>query len=834
MKNFQWKSLLPHVIAVAVFVIVAVIYCKPALEGKVLAQTDVIHWKGMAQDMVNYQQTHDNKWPLWNNNLFSGMPGYQVAIGSDNALSPALFHQLFMLYLPKPIGYFFLLCIGFYFLSQVVRVNPWLGILGGLAYAYATYSPIIISVGHDTKMQAMGYLPALLGALWLIYQRKYWWGGALTALFTAMMIAMNHPQVAYYFVLMAVVMSVAFAIHWIRQKEYKHMLLAFAIAAVAAATGATTGLVNIATSADYAKATMRGGTANLDTTAANGAAVKKSDGLPIDYAFHYGSVGVAETYTFLVPGIYGGSSSNELTGSSHIAKAIMAKGAPEEQAAQIAASMPTYWGSQPGNAGPVYFGAVICFLFLLGMVYLKTWHRWWILATCIIAILMSWGSNFMSLNSFLFNHLPLYNKFRAPSIILVLPQLLFPLLGVMALQKFLFEETDKAAALAKLKKTVYVTAGFIIVAVLLYLSFDYTGKMDEQIKASFTQMLGGNQQEGNSLYSALREDRKSLFGADLVRSILLIAASVALLWLALKQKLKAIYVAIALLALSSFDLLAVGRRYLNDNNYQEAEAMNDNYFKATPIDAEINKDTTHARVFNLASQEGPFNDAITSYHHRSIGGYHPAKLSIYNDLIEYQLSRQPMNMQVLNMLNTRYFIFPNNQNGQPMLQINPDALGPVWFVKQVHFVNGPANAMKALNHFNAKDTAIVEEKYRKDISALPVADSTARIRLVKNDNDYIQYHYKAATNQFAVFSEVFYDRGWKATIDGKELPIVATNYVLRGLALPAGEHDIIFEFRPSSYYTSMKAAIGASVIVWLGLIGAVIASFAGKRKEQNA
>lgn len=828
MKNIQWKTFVPHAIAVAVFVIVAVIYSKPALEGKVLAQSDVIHWQGMAQDMVNYQQKHDNRWPLWNNNLFSGMPGYQVALGADNAISPIFLHKVFMLFLPKPAGFFFLLCIGFYFLSQVLRIKPWLGILGGIAYAYATYSPIIAVVGHDTKMQAMGYLPALLGAVWLIFQKKYWWGAALTALFTSLLVGMNHPQVSYYFILMAGIMGIAFAIQWIRQKDYKHLVLSVCIAGAAAGIGALTNMVSLATTADYAKATMRGGsTLSADTTGGN-KGFKKSTGLSVDYAFTYGSYGKAESFTFLVPGIYGGPT--QLDAGSHFTKLALEKGIPEEQAAQFTqlASNYTYWGEQPANAGPVYLGAVICFLFLFGMVYLKTGHKWWILAVCVLSVVMSWGKNLEGFNTFLFDHLPLYNKFRAPSIILILPQLLFPLVAIMALQQFLFEETNKAAALKKLKTTAYIAGGFLLVAAGFYLSFNYTASNDTNLKAYMAQLLGGKQEEANAFYNALREDRKSIFGADLLRSILFIAAAATLLWLAVKDKLKPLYVMIALILLGSFDLLTIDKRYLNDNNFQEQETLNDNNFRPTPVDLEILKDTTRPRVFNLTGD--PFADAITSYHHRSVGGYHPAKLSIYEDLLNFQLRKQPFNMQVLDMLNTKYFIVPNQQNnGQPALQVNPNALGHAWFVKQINYTADPAATMKAMDHFNPKDTAIVETKFKKDITFEPVADSTARIRQVYNDNDEIKYQSSSKTNQFAVFSEVFYDRGWKATIDGKEAPIVQTNYVLRGVAIPAGDHTIMFEFKPASYYNSVKAAVGASVFIWLLLLGAVVAAI--RRKE---
>ncbi|MCW3088468.1 MAG: YfhO family protein, partial [Sediminibacterium sp.] len=747
MKNFQWKSLLPHLIAVGIFLVVAVIYCKPALEGKVLQQGDVVHWKGMAQDMFNYKETHGH-FPLWNNNLFGGMPGYQVAMESYSPIPLIFMHKVFMLFLPKPIGYFFLLCIMFYFLTQVAGARSWLGILGGIAYAYATYGPVIVSVGHDTKMQAMGYLPALLASLWLIYQRRYLWGAALTALFSALLVGMNHLQVTYYFLIVAGFMTFAYLVKWIREKQYRHLALSLGIALAAGGVGAAFNMVALATTSDYAKATMRGGSLSIDSTGKS----SQTSGLGIDYAFTYGSYGLAESFTYLVPGMYGGPV--QLDANSHFAKLAVEKGIPEDQALQFAGNMPTYWGDQPANSGPVYLGAIICFLFIFGIVYLRSWHKWWILAVCVLAILMSWGKNFEAFNSFMFHYLPLYNKFRAPSIILVIPQLLFPLVAVMALQQFLFEETDRTKALQKLKTSVYITAGIFAVLIGFYLSFTYTHSGDENLKAGLTQALGGKPDEAASFFAALKEDRKSLFGADLLRSLLLVAAAAAALWLVAKNKIKAMHALIAIILLASFDVLSVGRRYLNDNNYQDAEALNDSYFKASPIDLEIQKDTTHPRVLNM-TQSDPFADALTAYFHRSVGGYHPAKLSIYDDMLTHQLRKQPMNVQVLNMLNAKYIIVPDQQTGQPSLQVNPNALGQAWFVPHILFVKDAGAAMKALDTVNPKDTAIVEEKFKTAIPFTPVADSGAAITLVKNDNDEITYHAVTKTNQFAVFSEIF-------------------------------------------------------------------------------
>jgi len=825
MKKFDWKKILPHVYAIGVFFIVAVIYCSPALQGKVLQQSDVTQWKGMAQNLFEYKETHGN-FPLWTNSMFGGMPAYQIALEASNPVSPVVLHQFFMLFLPKPISYFFLLCVSFYFLSQVIRVKPWLGVLGGIAYAYATFSCIIVAVGHDTQMQALGYVPALLASLFILYDRKYLLGGALTALFSSLLIAMNHLQITYYFLIIAAFATVAYVIQWIKAKEYKHLALALSIAVVAGGIGSLTNMVTLATTWDYSKATMRNGTLNLDTTSGG---AKKSAGLPIDYAFGW-SYGKAETFTLIVPGIYGGSNTGELKEDSKLAEHAIEKGVPEEQAAQFASQFSTYWGAQPFTSGPVYLGAIICFLFVLGAVYVKSWHKWWIISACILAILMSWGKNFEAFNSFLFNYLPFYNKFRVPTMTLVIPQFLFPLLSIMTLQQFLFEEKNKAEAIKKLKLAGYITAGIVAVLAFMYVSFDYRAANDEALLNSLRQLTQGNEQEAKGFYSALLEDRKSLFGGDLIRSILFIAGAFALLWMVAKNKMKPVYALIAILVLSSFDLFQVGRRYLNENNFQDQETFDESNFALSEADVSIKRDTSYYRVLNLA--QDVFNDALTSYHHNSIGGYHPAKLSIVEDLLNFQLrNKQPMNMPVLNMLNTKYVITPDKQSGKTIAQTNPDALGPVWFVKGIQFVNTPAAAMKALDNFNPKDTAIVLATDKNKMPFAPQPDSSASIRLIKNDNDYIEYQSNSATNQFAVFSEIYYDRGWKAFIDGKETPIVQTDYVLRGLAVPAGQHKITFEFKPASYYTSNSIAIVASVLIWLALIAAIVRYYFLKRRQ---
>lgn len=814
MKKINWKKITPHLIAIGVFLIVALVYCKPALQGKILQQSDVIHWKGMAENSMKYKETHGN-YPLWTNSMFSGMPAYQIAMDPKNPFNIIYLHEVFSLFLGKPFMFFFLLCIGFYFLSQVFGVDYRIGILGALAYAYASFSSILIVAGHETQVQAMAYFPALLGAILLVYKKKYWAGAALTALFTGLLVAMNHLQVTYYFLIVAVFMTIYYLIEWIRAKEYKHIIKSFAILAITGLIGIASNLVIIATTYDYSKATMRNGVLNLDSSKANNNSGET--GLPIDYAFQW-SFQKPEVFSILVPNVYGGVSGvNELTKNSHLAKLATAQGASEGDAENFAKQTGQqlnglYWGTQPFTSGPVYFGAIICFLFLFGMIYLKRTDKWWMLAACVLAIMMSWGRNFPAFNDFLFYHLPLYNKFRVPTYTLIIPQLLFPLVSVITLHQLFFIETDKAFVWKKLKLTGFTMLGVFLILLMMYSSFDYKGSESGQIENIINQQTDKNQSTAiQSAYNALKADRQSLFGADIVRSLIFIALAFACLWAYVKNKLKASYAVIAVLLLSSIDVLAEGKRYLNDDSFQSKDDQDSQNFTPTPQQAQILQDTGYYRVLNLTADV--FNDALTSYFHNSIGGYHPAKLAIYQDLITYQLSNK-LNINVLNMLNAKYVITKGEQ-GTPEVQQNPQALGACWFVKNINYVKDDAAAMRALDNNNSAETAIIEQGEKNKVASTPLFDTTAKIQLVKNDNDVINYTSKSNSNQFAVFSEIYYDRGWKAYIDNKETPIIRTDYVLRGLPVPAGNHTIRFEFKPASFYSSKTIETFASAAVWL-------------------
>jgi hypothetical protein len=811
MKKLNVRLFVPHLIAVVIFLIVAVLFCRPALEGKVLQQTDISQWQGSIRNSEEYAKTHNGRYPLWSNGPFSGMPAFQIGGVGNNMIATAV-HTVLTLGLPKPMQFFFLACICFYILCMTLRLNPYAAIMGALAFAYATYNPVIVAVGHDTKMLAIAYMPAVLSGVLLLYQRKYLLGALLTALFTSAMIAMNHVQIVYYLAIAIAIMTVVFLVQWIREKAYKHIAIACSLAIVAAATGVASNAEILMSTFEYQKYTIRGGGSVLTDTTKNKPVNKSVDGLDKDYALAY-SLNITEPLVMMVPRMFGGSSDNQEV-SDDKSKAIEALSAlPRELQNQMPLAF--YWGGikdvggNTGTSGPPYIGAFVCFLAILSFFVKANRHRWWILGAMAVTIAMSWGIYFESFNGLLYKYLPLYNKFRAPSMVMVIPQLLMPLAAVL-FTDYLIQQKESNSLMAILRKGAITGGAIIALLLLLYFSFDYYSTGDRNMLRQVREMNQPQLLEYvQSFFTGLIEDRKSLLLSDIFRTLVYMALAGAMVWIVIKNWLKptlamGIFAAIALL-----DVMLINTTYLNSENYKEKEE-NQASFAPTKADNEILMDKTDYRVFNVAGNR--FNENNTAYFYKSVGGYHPAKLRVYQDLIEHQLGKPELNMPVLNMLNTKYLIQKDGAGNTQQYQPNPGALGSCWLVKQVVFVKNADAEMKALDNFNPRDTAFVQESYKASITSMPQADSMASIKLIKNDNDLITYQFEAGTPQFAVFSEIYYPAGWKAYIDEKEAPIVKTNYVLRGLAVPAGKHAIKFVFDPEGHRKGKQ----------LGLVGLIL------------
>ncbi len=837
MKNFNIKKLLPHIIAVVVFVAVAVIYCKPALQGKVVTQQDIQGWRGMSQQSVEFKEKYGH-YPLWTNSMYSGMPAYQIALDARTNLQVGYLFYVITLGLPQPINFFFLACICFYFLCIVAGANSWVSIMGGLAYAYATFDPIIIEVGHNTQMFSIGFMPAVLAGLLLLFQKKYWAGFSVTALFATLMIGQNHVQMVFYTLIIALVMAISFLIKSYKEKQMPEAFKSIGLALVAGLLGLACSAISLLPTFEYAKESTRGGRSEL--TQQDNPSNKTKGGLDKEEAFRW-SYGFAETLTFILPDLYGGGSRNtELNSSSKFAEKLTDGGVPAENAVQYANGS-SYWGDQPSTAGPVYLGAIVCFLFIFGLFYVKSWYKWWIVTASAIGILLAWGANLKGINYFIFDHLPLYNKFRALTMSLTIPQLCFPFLGVLALNKLL-HENDYDYVWKKLRASVYVTGAVLLLLAGFYFSASFSGGNDKALKDNFKQSMLHQVPQGqqpseqalqqadatsSQLVSALREDRKDMMGADLLKNIALIALAVILVGLFIKKKIKPAILLGGLIFLSSFDLLSVASRYLNSESYADDSDF-ESAFIPTEADQQISKDPDHAnfRVFDQTAASPFYSDSRTSYHHNNIGGYHPAMLGLYNDLIENQLMKG--NRQVFDMLNTKYIIIQNPQTGKPVAQLNPDAFGNAWLVKSIKYVANADAEMAALDSTNLKDTAVVDKRYQAQIKQQPVFDTSATIKLKENINDKIDYAFHSKTPQFAVLSEVYYPAGWNAFIDGQKADYVRTDYVLRGMFVPAGDHEIEFRFEPHSYTNGRMITIISNSLIFLILLAALIVYFKNK------
>src|ERR1700754_279172 len=836
MNSTVLKKWLPHVIAILVFLIVAVVYCRPALEGKVVFQQDMLQYKGMAQQSMEYKEKHGH-FPLWSESTFSGMPAYTIAMGHSGIyLGPVV--NILTLWLPEPISFFFLACVCFYILMAVLRINPWVGALAALAYAYSSYDPVIVVTGHVTKMLAIAYAPGVIAGLLLLFQRQFIWGTVLLMTFFTLQLTTAHLQVVYYTLIGMGLLTIFYAVQALREGKGKDLAIALVLAAFAGLVGYGASAVGTLPVQEYSKETMRGGRTEL--TSSNSKLEGKS-GLSKDYAFQW-SYGVGETLTLLVPNIYGGGSGGkEIGDNSKFAERLTEEfSVPQETGLQYANGS-AYWGAQPFTSGPVYLGAIICFLAILGLVFVKGWQKWALLSIAVMGIVLSWGKNFSGLNYFLFDHFPFYNKFRAPSTALVIPQLVVPLLAALGLNELINSRQPRTEIWKSFRKVAYITGGLLVILIGFYFMADYSGANDSRLKEQFVQnkmqqlsqgkQAGADVQQqavatGNTLIRALQADRKSLYASDLLRTILLIVAAAVLLSLYLKDKIKEFILLAGLIILSSYDLLAVGSRYLGADNYSDSSDFEAN-LSPSPADLQIKNDPDkNFRVFDESSQS-PFEDAKASYHHNSLGGYSPAKLGLYQDLIENQLSKG--NMQVFNMLNAKYFIQRNPQNGQPQAALNSAAFGPCWLVKAIHYVKDGNEEMKALDSINVRDTAIVQQQFASKIKFMPVADSTATIKLTENDNDKLTYEFNAATNQFAVFSEIYYDKGWDVFLDGNKADYCRVDYVLRGMAVPAGKHTIVFKFEPKSFATGNSISTWSSLILYLLLIGAVVIEFRKKK-----
>lgn len=806
MKQIQFskilKKIFPHAIAIGLFYLLTVTYFSPIFfERKDLPQSDMMSVEGMVKQMKDYQE-ETGEYTEWNAAMFSGMPSTTLyAQPSFNIF--AKIKNFLRLGMPsQTAGILFAYLIGFYIFMICIGASPWLAILGAIAYSFASYNLIIIEAGHVTKGYAMAYIAPLIGGIFLTYKKQYVLGGLTTLLFLGIEIACSHQQINYYAAIMIAAMVVIYFIYAIIQKQLKSFFIASAILFMVAIFAVLPNLANTITAYQYSKDTMRGGselTITPESKNKEDNATPHKEGLEIDYAFAW-SYGKMETFTQLVPEMYGGGHIL-LDKNSETAKKLRKVGYGSPY-------LPTYWGDQPFTAGPVYVGAIICFLCILGLFVVRKPIRWWVIVVCIISFILAWGRHFEMINNFLFYNLPLYNKFRTPSMALIIAGIAIPILGSFTLKTIFNNEIEKEQTWKFTKIAFYISLGLCALVALLSVSyFSFTGQGDagyvnQLLNAGFPKTTVDN------IMNILIDYRKSMLYQDVVRSMIFIALTFVTLGLYLKSKIKNQKWIIGIIALLILvDLWGVDRRYLNAESFQPEKKVK-NTHKPSETDLLILQDTDiNYRVFNR--QSNTYNESNTSYFHKSIGGYSPAKLRRYQDMIDFYLS-YPLNTQVLNMLNAKYIIM---QNGQ--VYPNQDAFGNVWFAEQVIFADTPNDEILMLANINLKDTIVVDKRFENLIKKQYFTiDSTAKIVNTVALPNKMEYRFKSNSDQLVVFSEVFYDKGgWVAYIDGNEAPHFRANYILRAMVIPAGEYDIVFKYIPKWRIIGNQIAEIASYMV---------------------
>jgi hypothetical protein len=815
MFNKLFRQSLPHLGVIAIFLLAAALFCRPALEGNQLNQHDNVSWKGMAQSAFEYKKVNGH-FPLWNANLFGGMPNYQIAMEGESILPNLI--NVFSLGLPKPMNFFFLACIFFYILALTMGSTPLVGALVAIGYSYSTYNPVIIAAGHDTQMIATACMPLLLAGLLLVYNRTYWLGLSLTTLGAYLLIAANHLQITYYFLLIAIIITVAYTIHWIQTRQWKHLGIAAAITIFAALLSVGGNALILWTSAEYSRYTMRGG---KDVVITDGKVnTTKTTGLDTSYAFEY-SLGKRESLTLLLPNAFGGGHSRNFEEGSAIAKKLTEVGLDEANAEQLAQGLPQYWGSLPYTAGPAYLGVLILILGLLGFIINKGPLRYGLMAATLLGIFISWGKNLMEFNHILFEYLPLFNKFRAPSMAQAIPQLT---LSVSTL--ILLKDIFKGEIEIWTKKNLYYLAGLFTFLFLLWLAQDYSAPIDEQVLAAYTDK-NGSDQFARSIVAGMIEERQHMFGLSILRALIITGLLATIIGLFVNKRIKMNWAVGLLIILTSGELLITSHAYLNEKSYQPAEEYTQSNFSATPQDVEIlaDKDPNY-RVLNLSTST--FNDSRTSYFHKSIGGYHAAKLRIYQDLIEKYFAGS-LNQGVLNMLNTRYVIVSDPTTGQQSVVKNDQALGNCWLISSIVSAPNRAAVLEQIGQTNLKDSVVIEATSYQGTTQFN-KDSSSFIRMTSFDNDTLTYEANCTEEQFAVFSEIYYPKGWNAYVDGQKTDYLNVNYVLRGLPLKKGKHEIRFVFEPTSYKNGTKIMYASSFLIALVILGG-IGMFLKKKAE---
>jgi len=783
------KKNMPHIIVVGLFVLISMVYFSPLLSGKKLYQGDIANYMGMSQEITDFRKDHNGEEPYWTNSMFGGMPAYQISVrykydwikSIDSAIR----------FLPRPADYLFLYFVSFYFM-MVLLGNDWrVSLVGALAFGLSTYFLIILDAGHNAKAHAIGYFPMITAGIILAFRKKYLFGGLVTALFMALEIFANHFQMTYYLGLLILILGGFYLYEAIKQNSINDFAKSAGVLILAVVLAFGSNATKLMTTYEYTKYSTRGPSELTIDKDKSG----KTQGLDKDYITQW-SYGIVESFNLLIPNFTGGGSGEALAEDSNLAQALKGK-VPQQQIKQIIANAPTYWGDQPFTSGPAYVGAIVIFLFVLGLFLVDGVIKWWLLAGTIMSLLLSWGRNFMPLTDLMLDFFPMYDKFRAVASIQVVLEFTMPFLGVLALKEWFFGDKNKDVKKKSLRLSLAIVGGLTLVFVILgSLLFDFVGAGDAQYAKMGFPM------------DAIIADRLSMLQSDGIRTLVFIIFSGVALCMFMKGKITKNISLGVIAVLMIFDLAGVDKRYLNNDSFVSKRKV-DKPFTMSNADKEILKDKSIYRVYNASVNT--MANSSTSYFHQSVGGYHGAKLKRYQELWDMQVAKN--NTQVLNMLNVKYFIIPNQDRLQ--VQMNPATNGNAWFVDEIKFVANADEEMQSLTSFNSRYQAIVDKRFKKNILSDNVSlDGTPSIELVHYQANKLKYISKNTKTGLAVFSEIYYPKGWHATIDGEEVEISRADYVLRALWIPKGEHEIVFKFQPEIIATGGKLMLGSNILLF--------------------
>ncbi len=809
--NSRVKALFTHFFSLVFFVVVALAFFHPVLQGKTILQSDIQQYNGMSREQTEFREQTGEE-PYWTNSAFGGMPTFQLGARYPHHYVKDLDRAI--RFLPRPADYLFLYFLGFYILLTCLKVDFKLAILGSLAFGFSTYFIIILGVGHNAKAHALGYLPVLLAGILLVFRKKYLWGFVLSSVAMGLEIAANHYQMTYYFMLLILLLGIVFMVDAIRTKTLPHYFKSVGLLLLAVILAIGANATSVMATKQYADWSTRG--SSELTIQPDGSPKMATDGLDKEYITQY-SYGIAESLNLFVPRLFGGANAENLGKDSKTYEYLTEQGLARSRALEFSSALPLYWGDQPGTSGPAYLGAVVFFLFILGLILVKGKYKWWLILGSLFALLLSWGKNFPWLTDFMIDYFPLYNKFRAVSSIQVIIELCVPLLMILGLVKVFAANGDHQQKLRALKVSFFTVLGLGIVLLLFQGMFSFTGLNDAMYERYF----------GEEVLAVIRRDREIVYRNDTIRSLIFVGLAALVLLIYLKGKLKPVFGILLLALLISIDLVSVAKRYISEDQFVKQRMVKEP-FAETQVDRQIMTDTTIFRVFD---QTEGLNGARTSNFHNSIGGYHAAKPAGMQELFDFHIYRN--NLSVLHMLNVKYVI-QNDEEGNKSVAYNPRACGNAWFVSRLIGVKSSDEEISRLDSLDVQSEALVNTSKFPEIKAKEFEnDSSAAIVLTDYQPNRLRYVSTNSSEGLAVFSEMYYDKGWNAYVDGRPQPYFRVNYVLRAIKLSPGQHQIEFKFEPEVVSTGSQITLASSVLLLLILLGgAFYTIFKGRKKAK--